>query len=294
MQKEYFLVIIAAILFGLITVGAQFFTNLGLSLYEISVFAFIFETMILLPFLIKKKYQIKKKMILFFIVYGLIGGVMQLSQYGGVVLGVPVAIVALLLYSQPIWTTILGKIILKEKITKIKIIASLLSFIGVIILIKPWDINSVGPISGILISLIGGISLSLWVIWGRKSGINGQHYITTSFGYAFFSLIFLLLYYPLILIISKDPSIIRLDLSLILDYWFYFLIFALLTGVIAHSLFYKGAKKIEASISGIILLVEPISATILAAIFFLQYLTLNILIGGFLILVSNYLIIKKS
>jgi len=202
-------------------------------------------------------------------------------------------IVALLLYSQPIWSTLLGKFILHEKITKIKSIAVAIAFLGVFILIKPWDIASVGPTKGIVVSLLGGIFLSLWVIWGRKSGINKQHFITTSFGYSGFSLIFVILSWPLIFLFVRDPTIIRFDLSII-KYFFYFLIFALTAHVIPHMLFYKGVKKIQASIAGIILLLEPVSATILAMFFFIQAISINILIGGLLILLSNYLIIKKS
>jgi drug/metabolite transporter (DMT)-like permease len=41
------------------------------------------------------------------------------------------------------------------------------------------------------------------------------------------------------------------------------------------------------------LLLEPVSATLLAAILFSQPIGLNILSGGGLILLSNYLIISK-
>jgi drug/metabolite transporter (DMT)-like permease len=70
------------------------------------------------------------------------------------------------------------------------------------------------------------------------------------------------------------------------------LIFALLSGIFPHLLLYKGLQKIQASVAGVILLLEPISATILAAIFFNQLITFNIIMGGILILISNYLVIK--
>jgi drug/metabolite transporter (DMT)-like permease len=269
MQKEHLYIIIASTLFGIITVGGQFFTNKGLSLYELSLFALIFEMIILsIIIAIKPKYLIKKKMIFFFIIYGLIGAVLQLSQFGGITLGVPVAIVAMLLYSQPIWSVIFGKLILNENLTKLKIISVLIAFIGIILLVKPWDIDSVGSISGILIALVGGMSLSLWVVYGRKSGISNQHFITTTLGYTFFSLLWLLVFWPLLRILINDQSIMRLDFSLLGNYWLYFLIFAIIVGVFPHALFYKGLKNIQASSAGIIMLLEPISATILASIFF--------------------------
>ena len=70
--------------------------------------------------------------------------------------------------------------------------------------------------------------------------------------------------------------------------------YGLIAGVIPYSLFYKGVEKIEASVAGVILLLEPVSATILAAILFGQPITLNILLGGVLILLSNYLVVRKK
>jgi len=293
--KEYWFIISAAILYGTITVGGQFFANLGLSLYEISFYAMFFISLILLPIvLIKRQYLIKKEMFLFFIIYGLIGALLELTQFGGIVLGVPVAIVALLLYSQPIWTTIFGKLMLREKITSIKIIAVALALAGVIVLLKPWNIESVGPIAGIISALLGGLFLSLWVIYGRKSGISNQHYITTIFGYTALSSAWILLIWPIANLFIHEPNIIRLSVNLPSQYWLYFLIFALISGVIPHSFFFRGTQKVHASIAGIILLLEPVSAIILAMILFAQPIGFNVLFGGALILFSNYLVLSKN
>ncbi len=188
MKKELWFIIIAAILFGTITVGGNFFANLGLSLYEISLYPMIFMSLFfLIIILVRRQYLIKKEMLLFFITYGLIGALTLLAQFGGIILGVPVAIVALLLYSQPIWTTIFGKMILNEKVTVTKILAVVIALAGVLILIRSWNIERAGSSTGIIFATLGGIFLSLWVIWGRKSAINKQHYITTTAGWAIFS-----------------------------------------------------------------------------------------------------------
>ena len=237
--------------------------------------------------------MIKKKMLFFFIIYGLIGAIAVLTQYIGIVLGVPVAIVSFLLYSQPIWTVFFGKILLKEHITSRKILSVAIPVIGLLCLLKPWDIKSAGPLEGIISALIAGIFISLWVIWGRKSGLNKQHYITTTFGFAAFSLAWLLLLWPVLNYFIKDQSIVRLSLGFPSHYWIYFALFALISGVIPHSLFYKGVKHIHASVAGILLLLEPVSATVLAAIIFSQSIGLNVILGGVLIILSNYFVTKK-
>src|SRR3990172_4044690 len=295
MEKEYWFVLIAAILYGTITAGGQFFVNQGLSLFEISLYRVLFISLLLLPIvLIKRELLIKRGMLLFFLVYGLIGAFLELSQFGGIALGVPVAIVVLLLYSQPIWTIIIGRFMLNEKITLRKVLAVFIALSGVFIILKSWDIQSPKSLAGVISSLLGGVILSLWVIWGRMSGINKQHYVTTTIVYTSFSLVWLLLLWQIVNIFIAEPGIIRISTDFPLRYWFYFAIFGFIGGVIPHLFFYRGVQKVQAGVAGIILLLEPVSATVLADILFNQPIGLNIFIGGALILVSNYLIIHKS
>ncbi len=294
MEKEYWLVVVSAILYGAITAGAQFFVGLGLSLYEISFYRAFFIGIALLPVaLIRTKYLVRREMMPFFVVFGLIGALGALGQFGGIVFGVPVAIVAFLLYTQPIWTIVLGKLMLNEKITYRKMLAICIALLGFALLLEPWKAESIGSIAGVISAVLGGLFLSLWIILGRKSGIAKQHPVTVAIGWSWFSALWLLLLLPLASLFVDEQSIIRLSFNFPLHYWLYLLVFAVIAGALPHVLFYKGVQKIHASIAGIILLLEPVSATILAAIFFGQPAGFNIISGGALILLSNYLVIRE-
>lgn len=295
MQREYWFVITAAILYGTITVGGQFFANLGLSLYEISFYPYLFITILLLSaVLLRPEYGIKKEMLPFFLIYGLIGALVNLAQYAGIVLGVPVAVVAFLMYTQPVWTLVFGKIMLSEGVTFRKIVAVAVALAGVILLIRPGNIGAIGPIAGIISALLAGVFLSLWVVFGRKGSTLGQHYITTTFGFFVFTCAWLLLIWPVAALFIHEPNIIRLSAGFQLQYWLYLLIFCIISLGIPIPLFYRGVRKIPASIAGILLLLEPVSATILAAFLFGQAIGLNVLSGGALILLSNYVVIQKN
>lgn len=296
MKKELWLIILSGILYGTIAPGAQLFLDRSFSFIDISFFRALFVTLILLPFIIAKPRLIFSKiMIPFFVVYGLIGGFLEISMFSALSLGVPIAIVAFFLYSQPVWTIILGKFLLNEKITSRKIIAVLLGLLGIAVLIKSWEIESTKSILGISLALFSGILLSLWVIWGRKSAIYNQHYLTTTFAWSLFATIWIFLLFLTIQILlpSKSRSFI-MSFNLISDYWKDFVPYALVAGVLPHLLFYKGLGGVKASVAGIILLTEPLSATILAALIFSQKIGFEIILGGFLILLSNYFIINDS
>lgn len=292
MEKEYWFAIIAGILLGTLVFGGQIFVSLGLSLYEISIFSLVFGFLLLPIIVFKKDCRFRKSMIGFFLIFGFFGAITRLAQFGAVVLGIPVAIAVLLLYTQPLWTSVFSKIFLQESITKRKIVAMILVLTGTILLLNPFSVTKVGNFSGIIVALIGGISLAGYVIYSRKSGVKKYHPLTTTFGYITFTLLFLILFYPIIFFFIKDSSIIRISLNLSNNIWLFLFIFALFSNLVPFTLIFKASQKVYASSLGIILLLEPVSASILATIFLKQPLTLNIIFGGALILVSNYLAIS--
>lgn len=294
MEKDYWIIIFSAVFFGLTIPGGQFFSNLGFSLYEISVYTLLLLFFVTLPIIIiKKKFLLRRSNIIFFLIYGLIGALLQLTQYGGIVFGTPVAVVALLIYTQPIWTTFFGKVFLNEKITKVKIKAVFVAFLGLFFLLSPWNIKSLGNLQGVISSLFAGVFLSLWVIFARKTGINKDYYISTISVYSFFSFIWLIFMWPIVYSFYKEDFLMRLSYSFPIEYWFYFILFSVIVAFVPNSLFYKGIQSVEASKAGLILLIEPVVASIVAIIAFSQYLNSSILVGGGLILLSNYLIIKE-
>ncbi len=63
--------------------------------------------------------------------------------------------------------------------------------------------------------------------------------------------------------------------------------FAIITQIINHFFYLNGVKKVPTVDAGIILLLEPVSAAILSAIFLNQPITFNITSGGALILFVN-------
>ncbi len=295
MQKEYWFIVFAGILYGTITPGGQFLMERGLSLYEVTFYRSLLVFVFLLPVvLIKPRYMLKRDKIIFYAVYGLIGGLLELLLFSGIALGVPVALTVLLLYTQPVWTIFIGRLILGEKITLVKLGSALLGLAGMVILLKSWEAGAVGSVAGIIAALAAGVLLSLWVILGKRSAMLDQHYITTTFGWSGFASLWLLLLLPVLDLLIADKGLVKLSLSLAPASWAYLAAFALLGGAIPHLLFYRSLERISASVAGIILLLEPVSATVIAWIFLSQHIGIYILFGGVFILLSNFLIIRSE
>jgi len=294
MRFEYLALILSGILSGTITPGGQFFIDRGFSLYEVSLYRALFICIILLPVvLLRRRFLIQKQMLPFYLLYGLVGGILVLFMFAGLSYGVPVAMVVLLLYTQPVWTIIIGRFVLSEPITLTKLIASLLGVSGLLILLRPWEGGSIQSNIGVICALLSGVLLSVWVILGKKSAIYKQHYITTTFGVSGFAVFWLLVSWPLMSLFISDPNLVSLSLSFSGDSGLYFFLFSLIGGVFPYMFFYRGVQGVSAAVAGIILLLEPVSATLLARIFFSQEIGFYTLVGGVFILLSNYVIIRE-
>jgi drug/metabolite transporter (DMT)-like permease len=72
----------------------------------------------------------------------------------------------------------------------------------------------------------------------------------------------------------------------------FIILFAINAGVLGNLLYYKSISKVQASSAGVLLLTEPLVASLLALAFFFQPLTINIILGGAFIILSNYVIIR--
>jgi len=296
MRREYWYLIIAGILYGIIAPGGQFLLDRGFSLYEISFYRSLLVFVILLPVVLIRpgRFMLNRDKIPFYALYGLIGGLLELFLFTGIALGVPVALTVLLLYTQPVWTIFIGRLILGERLSRVKIVSALLGLAGLVILLKSWETGSAGSLYGIAAALAAGVLLSLWVILGKRSAMLDQHYITTTFGWSGFASVWLLLLLPVMDFLIADKGLLRLSLGLTPADWAYLAAFAVLGGALPHLLFYRSLERLTASVAGIILLLEPVSATIIAWAFFSQKIGLYIFIGGAFILLSNYLIIRSE
>ncbi len=293
-------VVVGASLYGMITVGGAFFRARGLSLYEISLMIVMGVAIVLAPVVLGfRRLRPRRSDFASLALFGLVGAALQLSQFLGIVLGVPVATVALLLYSQPIWTVILGRALLREKVSRRKLVAIALALAGVAVLIQPGglgfgaDLGDRAAAIGLVAALFGGFLLSCWVVLGRRARLRGLPAITTACGYCAFSSLWLLLALPAAKLLTSEPILTRLDFGMYLSNAPAVGAFVLVAGIGPAVITMWGMRRVEAMVAGVLLLFEPISAALLAALLLGQSLTGRVGLGGLLILASNFVILRR-
>lgn len=293
--KYYLLIVFAGILSGAIVFGGKVFSLLGLSLFEISIWTYLIGLVpVFFILLLQKKILLRKDMIFIFLLYGFLTAITVMGQFSSVILGLPIAIAVLLLYTQPLWTIIYAGIFMKEKISFLEVFCCFLVLLGVLFLVNPWGSFHITSWLGFIAGLVRGIGLSGWILTSNAASKKGNEPTNTFFWGSISLLFFLFIFLPFSRLFVSDPAIVRFGLDFPLYLWIYLALFSLFTNVICHISFFYGVKVVSAVDSSLVMLVEPVVGTILAALFLSQAITFSVFIGGMLILLANYLIIRKG
>ncbi|MBS3143049.1 EamA family transporter [Candidatus Woesearchaeota archaeon] len=187
-KLAYSYIVIMGILSGFVIFSGRFFLDRGLSLLEVGFLPNLVALIVLAPLLFWM--PMKRKLLWWYVLYGVIGCALVLAQFSPLVFGVPVALLVLLLYTQPLWTLLINYFFLKQPITRYDVFACVLVLLGVVFLVNPFNITV--SFLGAIIALSGGILLSFWVLLGSALSKKGSPPVATKFGELFFSLLFLL------------------------------------------------------------------------------------------------------
>ncbi|MFH1285035.1 MAG: DMT family transporter [Candidatus Micrarchaeota archaeon] len=286
MKKEILYLIIVGIFYGTIYAGAQMLMDIGFTAYETTLIMMAFSSVMFLAAMRAEHVGLRDIKPQFFLLYGLCSFGCYISEFGALALGIPIAIGVLLMYTQPIWTIILGKFLLNERITRAKLLALFLGMLGVAISVGVWNAEFVYSPLGIMLGLITGLCFAIFIIYGKKAqGSTGLSPATTGFCYYGGGTLWAIFAFVLLALSNATFAVDVGKLSLLS--LFYFAVYALVSAVIPGLLFYHAVRKVEAGASGLIMLLEIPIAAILGVLLFAQLLTLEILVGGALILIAD-------
>lgn len=194
------------------------------------------------------------------------------------------SIAAILLYTSPIWVMLLSLFLLHEKMTRNKLLALVISFVGCILVSGLGsDENNVSLI-GILIGLGSGLGYGLYSILGTIALRKYSTYTVTTYTFvtAAVGSLFLCSLPDLWHKITVCPRIPYLSVFIILT--------GLVTAVIPFLLYTLGLEQVEASRAAILATIEPMVATLIGVVVFHEYMTALSVIGILCILCAIVLL----
>ena len=281
----YILVLCAGILWGSIGFFVRKLNGLGVDT-ELTAFMRIFcAWIILIPLLLgmslksgRNYFKISKKGLLQCFIMGLVTQAFFNLSYSGCINSVGVAMGSVLLYTAPIFVSILSRLLFKEEINARKGISLVINLLGCFIMVTGGDL-SVLKVSGIgiLLGIGAGFFYAMVTILGKFTSDEVDPFTMVFYNFLFG-------WISLTLISNPIPKIAAVS-----DLHFWLLAFGYgLIPTVGSYLFYMNgiSHDVELSRVPIIASVEPIIATIIGLLVFGENITLVNALGLIIVLFS--------
>ena len=281
----YILVLCAGILWGSIGFFVRKLNGLGVDT-ELTAFMRIFcAWIILIPLLMgmslksgRNYFKISKKGLLQCFIMGLVTQAFFNLSYSGCINSVGVAMGSVLLYTAPIFVSILSRLLFKEEINARKGISLVINLLGCFIMVTGGDL-SVLKVSGIgiLLGIGAGFFYAMVTILGKFTSDEVDPFTMVFYNFLFG-------WISLALISNPIPKIAAVS-----DLHFWLLAFGYgLIPTVGSYLFYMNgiSHDVELSRVPVIASVEPIIATIIGLLVFGENITLVNALGLVIVLFS--------
>lgn len=287
------LIAMSGLLYGGITVGGSLLSKEGLSAFDISFFFLSLSLVPIFPFVLSKNFLLKVVGSWKYLsAYSLVNSGLVLLQFESLSLGLSPAVSALLLYTQPIWTVILGRAFFSEKVGSGRVMVIVLALVGAFLISNPTDIFRNGSsfhFYGDIAALSGAIFLSIWIILGKKGRLDVfQRPVELVFAVRGSTL--LVVSAVSLIFVASGEHLFFSNPALISENILPLLGFAIVTGTLPDFLFYSGIAKVETLRAGVVLLLEPISSAVISVVLLISIPNWMQIVGGALILLSNYFV----
>lgn len=273
--------IFAGVLWGTISVFLKNLSSSGLSLIQITACRAVFSSFFLFVyFFVKDKnlLKIKLKDIWIFVGTGVVSLTFFSLCYFSTILESGASIAVILLYTSPIFILLLSAILFKEKITKIKLFALILTFVGCIFVTGIGGENHLSA-KGLFIGLCAGFGYALYSIFSRFA-LKKYKPLTVTFYTFVFSSISLL---PFCNVVEICSSFSEKSLLFLIG-------IALVCTVLPYIFYTFGLSGLETGKAAILVTVEPLVGSLIGIFVWKENLDMLKLIGIIMIFIAVILI----
>ncbi len=274
------IIALAAITWGISGLFVRELSALNFSTYEIVFLRLLTATtLISIGFLIfnKKVYNIKLKDLWCFIGTGVVGVLGCSVCYFATMERASLSVACILMYTAPIFVTVFSAILFKEKITKVKIIGLILTFLGCVLCSYKKGGFALS-IPTFFIGIGSGICYGSYSIFSRfaiNKGYDSKTILVYSFIFALLGSSLLVPYKNLISNIQGGFNFVLPTVGL-----------GIIATTVPYWLYTMGLKKVENSKASIIACLEIVASLLVGLIFYLEIPSIYNIIGIILVFIS--------
>jgi DME family drug/metabolite transporter len=280
--KGYAGIIAAAVLWGMIGPFSKLAFQEGISPMEVAFWrAMLAWVMFGGHAMIRREVGLTVKDIPYLLVFGVCGVSLFYFFYQMAVRQGGAALAAVLLYTAPAWVIVLSRVFLKESITPVKVVAMVLTLIGISAISWGKETAAGGTVSfsAIAFGLGSGFCYSLYYIFGKH--FSGR--------YSAYNLFLYVLpigaagLFPWVTFAPKSPTAWMAIASLVI-----------ISTYGANSCYYIGLKYLDAGRASITATLEPVVAAVVAYFWWNEVFDLQSYIGSAVILSAVILMIRSG
>nr|WP_211516920.1 EamA family transporter [Fictibacillus solisalsi] len=198
---------------------------------------------------------------------------------------VSLSVAAVLLYTAPAFVLILSRIFFRDFITKKKVAALLVTFLGCVFVVGYLPASNGGITwTGLLTGLGSGLGYSLYSIFGKAASAKYKTLTITTYTFIFAGC-------ALFPISGLSHSAHLFEDTRV---WLYIIGLGIVPTVLAYILYTVGLRQVEPSKAAIVATVEPVVATLAGFFLFQEKLTLWQCAGILLVIFSAVLVQDKQ
>lgn len=285
------LVLLAGMFWGTSGVFVRFFTSLGMSAMQLTLFKCLIPGVVLLLYagLFRRDVlKIKWKDLWVFVCLGVVSLTFFTWCYFSTIQAASMSAAAILLYLAPVLVMLMSAALFKERITKTKVIACLLAVAGCVC-VSGFIGNAVPlPARAIFTGLLSALGYALYSIFGQIALNKGYDPLTLP-TYAF-------LFAGLSSLPFAHPAEILAAASLTspLKFWGMLVLMACMVSLIPYICYSNGLLRSTPGRASITASIEPVTATVLGALLFHElpdvygYIGIALVIGAIVLLNINF------
>jgi drug/metabolite transporter (DMT)-like permease len=282
--RVYIITIAGAVCWGLIGVFISPLYNRGFTAWDIvairGVFSFVILFLIMIVFF-RDQLRTKLKDHIFFASAGIFSIALFNFFYFEVFSQSSLSLAVTLLYTGPLFVTILSRLFFKEPLTIRKGFALALAIIGCAFVVGLLPHGQVGiQMKTMIMGILSGFCYALYSIFSKP--VTKRYSALTITTYTF-------LYTSIFMLLTSDITK-KLDLFQYGDVWMSALLLSIVATVAAFLLYTTGLKHLEASKASILATTEPIVAVVTGVLFLGEHLQGWQVLGILLVLYSAILL----
>lgn len=273
--------ILASFFFSLMTVCVKKIDN-RIPIYELVFFRSLLSLLITSLIINKKNLNPWGKNKPLLILRGILGTIALVCIFYAIK-NMPLNISTVIQYTYPIFISILAGVLINEKITKNLIIASITGWLGILIILNPYQLSSLNielDKFTVLIAFLGAISTALAYITVKKLSSTEDIFI-------------IIKYFPLISVITLSPIVFFNWVTPNINDLIWIIGIGMFTQA-GQTFLTIGLKKLPTSEAARINYLQVLFGSLWGILFFNELININFIFGAVLVLLGTIISTSKK